>query len=140
MVFWCGGIKASPLSMNINKSLSLNCRFGVPVDDHLKVENTENVFAAIGDCGYSKLPPTAQVAYQEVEYLANNFNKRFADMQPFTFSNKGQICYVGAGKSVYENSSFHLKGAIVGFLNKAIYAHNAINFEQQMQFITDLFL
>ena len=52
-----------------------------------KVNKTENVFA-IGDCGYNGFPPTAQVAYQEGEYLAKNFNNNFINVKDFNFYNK----------------------------------------------------
>ena len=43
-----------------------------------------NVFA-IGDCANSGFPPTAQVAYQQGEYLANRFNNNFNNNEFFSF-------------------------------------------------------
>jgi NADH:ubiquinone reductase (non-electrogenic) len=138
LAFWCGGIKPSILTTNINNQLMLKCRFGIPVSNYLKVNNTKNVYA-IGDCGYSNNPPTAQVAYQEGRYLANNFNNDFQNMKPFNFQNKGQICYIGEGKSVYQNNYFSGKGKIIGYLNNFIHVYNAINFDQMVTFTKNIF-
>ena len=51
-----------------------NARRGLLVDQHLKVDGTDNIYA-LGDCTFTKYPPTAQVAFQEGEYLANYFDK-----------------------------------------------------------------
>jgi NADH dehydrogenase FAD-containing subunit len=138
MVFWCGGIRPNLLSKKINNSLLLDCRFGIPVDGKLKVKKTENVFA-IGDCGYNKLPPTAQVAYQEGKYLANNFNNNFNKVKDFNFNNKGQICYIGNGESVYQNQNFYFKGKLMGYFNNIIHIYNGIDFKQKIDFFKDIF-
>ena len=136
LAFWCGGVKISELSRNINKKLNLECKFGIPVNDYLKVNNTHNVYA-IGDCSYNKNPPIAQVAYQEGKYLAYNFNKDLKDVKPFAFVNKGQICYIGNGESVYQNNYFTCKGKLVGYFNNIVHIYNAINFDQMISFIKD---
>ena len=137
LVFWCGGIKPSKLSLNINKKLFLNCKFGIPVNKYLLVNNTKNVYA-IGDCGYNKNPQTAQVAYQEGEYLAKNFNKDILNQKPFTFSNKGQISYVGDGKSVYQNNYFYGHGKIYTLIGNFINIYNAISFDQSLLFLKNM--
>jgi NADH dehydrogenase FAD-containing subunit len=68
-----------------------------------------------------RILPTAQVAYQQGKYLANQFNHKLTNTNiktnintkiksnEFVFENKGQFCYIGKNKSV-----FH-------FLNPLIY-------------------
>jgi len=140
MVIWCGGIKSSILSNKVNSTLDLNCRYGIPVDNNMKVINTENIFA-IGDCAYNKNPPTAQVAYKEGKYLAeyiNNISKinntsniNKTSNNGFVFNTKGQFCYIGNGNSVYEyNNDIYFSGVICGYINKLVHLYNAINFEQ----------
>jgi NADH:ubiquinone reductase (non-electrogenic) len=107
LAIWCGGIKKNQLTNNINNQLNNNCKFGIPVTPFLNVINnltnknylnyTDNVYA-LGDCAYSKNPPTAQIAYQQGKYLADNFNKDFKNLKPFKPKNKGQICYIGDKK------------------------------------------
>lgn len=138
LAFWCGGIKISELSSNINNKLNLECKFGIPVNEYLKVKNTNNVYA-IGDCSFNKNPPIAQVAYQEGKYLAYNFNKDLKDIKPFVFENKGQICYIGNEESVFQNKYFSAKGKLVGFFNNFIHFYNSINYDQMISFIRDKF-
>ena len=134
MAIWCGGVKISPLSIYINKTLGLENRFGIPVNKNLKVENTKNIFA-IGDCAYSGNPPTAQVASQQGKYLANYFNNDFKDVRPFNFHSKGQICYIGGGNSVYQNNNIIFKGRLTGYFNSFVHIYNSINFSQAFDFI-----
>lgn len=133
LAIWCGGIKISPLSLKINNILNLDCKFGIPVNKYLEVENTKNVFA-IGDCAYSGFPPTAQVAYQQGKYLSNNFNHNFINKEKFNFINRGQICYIGKGNSIYQNKNFVFKGRLTGYLNNFIHVYNSINFNQAYNF------
>lgn len=138
LAIWCGGIKANSLSLKINEQLKQDSKIGIPVNEYLEVINTKNVFA-IGDCGYNKLPPSAQVAYQEGKYLANNFNNNFKNKSNFIFNNKGQICYIGKGKSVYNYKKTYFHGNLTGYLNNYIHLYNAINFEQRYTFLKDIF-
>ena len=131
---WCGGIKISPFSIHINNLLKLENKYGIPVNENLKVKNTNNVYA-LGDCAYSGNPPIAQVAYQQGEYLANSFNNKFEDVKPFKFKNKGQFGYIGNGNSVYQNGNLIFKGKLTGYLNNFVHIYNSINLNQAYNFI-----
>ena len=158
MAIWCGGLKPNILTNKINTSLHNECRFGIPVSPTLnliyskpkptyfsflynfifekkKDPDLSKVFA-IGDCAYSKNPPTAQVASQQGKYLAYRFNKNFKNNIPFRLESKGQICYIGDKKSVYQISKFTSNGNITYYLNKIIHIYNAINFDQSKTFIS----
>ena len=152
MVIWCGGIKPNTLTNKINKSLYNECRFGIPVSPTLNLIYNEPIptyftflynivfgkqkkpdlsyVYAIGDCAYSKNPPTAQVASQQGKYLASRFNKDLDSNIPFKLESKGQICYVGDKKSVYQLKKFTSNGNLTYYLNKIIHVYNAINFDQ----------
>ena len=138
MAIWCGGIKSNKLTNNINKNLNNNCKFGIPISNTLNVIspklNFSNIFA-IGDCSYSKLPPTAQVAYQQGQYLANNFNKDFKNINNFKYQDKGKICYIGNSKSVFHINYFHYGGNLTYYLNKFIHIYNAVNLNQKSSFM-----
>ena len=43
---------------------------------------------------------------------------------------KGQICYIGKGKSVYNYKKIYFHGNLTGYLNNYIHLYNAINLEQ----------
>jgi len=122
MVIWCAGIKISPLSEKINKTLQLDCNKGIPVNKYLQIKNKPGVFA-IGDCAYSGSPPTAQVAYQQGTYLAKQFNNNFDNKSKFEFNNKGQICYIGNRKSVFQNNYFKTGGTLTYYLNTFFHAY-----------------
>lgn len=123
MAIWCGGIKMSELSKQVNQSLQLENNRGIPVDKYLHIQGQNNLFA-IGDCAYSGNPPTAQVAYQQGVYLANQFNDRFEKKQDFVFQDKGQIGYIGNGKSVYQNKYFKGGGNITYYFNNLVHLYN----------------
>lgn len=129
MVLWCGGIKMSQFSIDIQKKLNLSSTKGIPVDSFLKVKDQTNIWA-IGDCAYSGFPPTAQVAYQQGKYLAKQFNNKFKTNNSFEYIHKGQICYIGDKKSVYQYSLFTSGGNITYYLNNFIHLYNAINIKQ----------
>jgi len=122
MIIWCAGIKISPLSEKINKILKLDCNKGIPVNNYLQIKNTSNAFA-MGDCAFSGNPPTAQVAYQQGQYLAKRFNTHFTKKQEFVFDNKGQIGYIGKNQAVFQNNYFKTGGNITHYLNMGFRAY-----------------
>lgn len=122
LAIWCGGVKMNKLSKIINEKLQLKENKGILVDKYLKIKNTNNAFA-IGDCASIGYPPTAQVAYQQGKFLANNFNNNF-NSKPFVFDNKGQVGYIGNYQSVFQNNYFSGSGRIIGVVNTAIHLYN----------------
>ena len=136
MAFWCGGIKKNKLTETILKDLNIENKFGIPVDNKLKIksDNINNVYA-IGDCSYSGNPPTAQVSYQQGKYLAKQFNYDLNLNDNFKYKPKGQICYIGNGNSVYDYKNIiYFKGKLTGYLNNFIHIYNCINNKQRYNF------
>ena len=123
MAIWCGGIKMSDLSQKVNKLLQLENNRGIPVNEYLQIQGQGNLFA-IGDCAFSSNPPTAQVAYQQGVYLAKHFNNDFKKNQKFVFQDKGQIGYIGNGKSVYQNKYYKGGGNIIYYFNNLVHLYN----------------
>ena len=123
MAVWCGGIKMSALSQYVNKTLGLQNNRGIPVDPYLFVENQNDLFA-IGDCGFSGHPPTAQVAYQEGIYLAKQFNQKLPRTTKFSFQDKGQIGYIGNGQSIYQNTFYKGGGKVMHVFNNIVHLYN----------------
>ena len=111
---WCGGIKANALTTKVLDLLDFKGYKGIPVNEYLKVEKRDNIYA-LGDCAESKHPPTAQVAAQQGRYLANYFNNGFSG-SPFQYKNKGVIGYIGGGEGVYQKGDFVVRGKVVGLL------------------------
>ena len=123
MVIWCGGIKMSIFSKKVNELLHLNNPRGIPVNKYLNVEGQENLFA-IGDCAFSGQPPTAQVAYQQGMYLAKRLNGQLHQTEEFNVQDKGQICYIGNGQSVYQNNYYKGGGRLMGYFNNFVHLYN----------------
>jgi len=123
MAIWCGGIKMSLFSKKVNELLHLNNQRGIPVNKYLNIEGHENLFA-IGDCAFSGHPPTAQVAYQQGIYLAKRFNGQLHKKKEFNVQDKGQICYIGNGQSVYQNNYYKGGGRLMGYFNNFVHLYN----------------
>ena len=137
IVIWCGGIKKSHLTETILSLLNIQHNKGIPTDGRMKVTNTKNVYA-LGDCAYSGLPPTAQVASQQGEYLARTFNQvELGNTKSFIFQYlyKGQIGYVGKKQSIYQNGGFKISGNLTYYMNQYIHFYNAINWKQRWEMI-----
>lgn len=111
LAIWCGGIKIHPLSEIINNKISEINRFGIPVNKKLMIPTTNNAFAC-GDCAFTGNPPTAQVAYQQGCYLGQQFNNKWKNQKEFTFNNRGQVCYIGDRKGIYQNDDIIYKDKI----------------------------
>ena len=127
MALWCGGIKNNPLTLSLlDKYFDKNKRYtGIPVNNFLALDkmNINNAYA-IGDCNSTKFPKTAQVAYQQGEYLAKRFNNEFKDDNVFKFKDKGQFSYIGNYQSVHNGPYFkgggyicHVANTFVGIFN-----------------------
>ena len=139
MSIWCGGCKNSILTDQILDNLNLDCKKGLPVDSHLLVKNTSNVWG-IGDCAYNEWPSTAQVAYKQGGYLANIFNtghyKSLESAPKFSFDDNGQIGYIGKGKSIYQSNYIKGGGKIVYYLNVFVHAYNSITWPMKRSILS----
>lgn len=129
MGIWCGGVKNNILTSKIlSKYFDKNKRyFGLPVDDYMMINYINNINMnayCIGDASMTSYPKTAQVAYQQGEYLAKRFNNDFKDDNEFKFNDRGQFSYIGMNKSVYNGPYFKSGGYIVNILNKIVSAYN----------------
>lgn len=136
LAIWCGGIKKSILTDNILSALKITNNRGIPVDGTLRVENLKDIWA-IGDCAFTGLPPTAQVAYQQGTYLADQFNNKFKYSEKFKFQNKGQIGYIGKKQSVCQLPYFQSGGNLTYYLNKIIHVYNGVTWKQKYYIFKD---
>lgn len=134
LAIWCGGIKKAPLTEKILNSLKIENSKGIPIDSFMKVKTTTNLFA-MGDCAYSGFPPTAQVAYQQGVFTGKYFNSDFKKNDLFEYKSKGQIAYIGLGKSVCQLPYLQSGGNLVYYLNSLIHVYNGINFKQRYALI-----
>ena len=128
LALWCGGVKNNTLTTNIlNKYFQNNKKnMGLPVNNYLQIKNKINNTFAIGDCNFTNFPKTAQVAYQQGNYLAARFNNDFKINNPFKFNDMGQFSYIGKYQSVYNGPYFHGGGYIFKLANNCVSMYNLL--------------
>lgn len=76
MLIWATGNAPRDITRNLTSKIDeqKNARRGLLVDERLLVDGTDNIFA-LGDCTFTKYAPTAQVAFQEGNFLGSHFKK-----------------------------------------------------------------
>lgn len=130
MLIWATGNAPRPITHNLTAKIDeqRNARRGLLVDERLLVDGTDNIYA-LGDCTFTKYAPTAQVAFQEGNFLAKHFEKiheleaiNFQIQNPsstdnierlkkklgklqeklpvFEYVNQGALAYIGSEKAV----------------------------------------
>ena len=76
MLIWATGNAPREITRKLTTQIEeqKNARRGLLVDDRLLLDGSSNIFA-LGDCTFTKYAPTAQVAFQEGNFLATHFSK-----------------------------------------------------------------
>lgn len=141
-LIWATGNKARPIVTDLFKKIpeQNSCTRALSVNQFLQVKGSNNIFA-VGDNAFAGLPPTAQVAHQEAEYLAKSFDKmaqlpgfhqKLAEkkdkidllfeengFKPFNYIHYGALAYLGAEKAIanitYGKRSFYTGGGLITF-------------------------
>ncbi|KAH3675489.1 hypothetical protein WICPIJ_009348, partial [Wickerhamomyces pijperi] len=69
---WAGGNAQRQLTRSLADKITeqKTARRGLLVDENLKLDGASNIYA-LGDCTFTTNAPTAQVAHQQGEYLAD---------------------------------------------------------------------
>lgn len=122
-LIWATGNKCRPVITDLFKKIPAQnaSTRALNVNPFLQVKGSNNIFA-IGDNAFVGLPPTAQVAHQEAEYLAKTFDKMaqvenfhselaqrkekvdllFEEkhFKPFKYVHLGALAYLGAEKAI----------------------------------------
>jgi NADH:ubiquinone reductase (H+-translocating) len=100
-VVWTAGVAPSPRLRDLN--LPLDERGRVPVDDHLRVEGMNGVWA-IGDCAAAPdprggtCPPTAQHAVRQGPVAARNIAAELGIGSPEAFQYRSEASFVNLGR------------------------------------------
>ena len=114
---WAAGIRAPQLLSNLG--LATNRGGQLEVDERLRVKGSEHIYA-LGDCAAcvdrngKPVPPRAQAAHQQADYLRNAFLLQAAakpeQRQGYAYTDYGSLVSVGSTTSVGS-----LMGALRGF-------------------------
>ncbi|HTR76119.1 MAG TPA: NAD(P)/FAD-dependent oxidoreductase [Solirubrobacterales bacterium] len=100
-VVWTAGVAPAPILKDLN--LPLDERGRVPVDDHLRVEGIDSVWA-IGDCAAAPdprgglCPPTAQHAVRQGPVAARNIAAELGIGSPAAFEYRSEASFVNLGR------------------------------------------
>lgn len=126
VMVWTGGVKAPDL---ISKSgLPAGPGGRIAVDEYLRVQGRPEIYVA-GDCalvileeGARPLPPTAQIAIEEGETVAQNVANEVTGSKPerFEFKSKGYVISVGGRSGVADVSGLTIAGRPAMVLKNAI--------------------
>jgi len=139
MLLWAGGNALKPLAADLVKKIGpekgQDSRRGIVVDGHLHVKGAKNIWA-LGDCTWTALPATAQVAQQEGKYLGKLFNdlsqdisqqqisisnqqqmsdplsQKLATYEEFVYKHFGSFAYVGDHRAIAELSQIRRENKI----------------------------
>ncbi|RKP36837.1 pyridine nucleotide-disulfide oxidoreductase-domain-containing protein [Dimargaris cristalligena] len=133
-------------------------RRGLLVDDHLRVQGTNGMWA-LGDATFTKYAPLAQVASQQGTYLAKLLNRlgKLEDttttaatttpdeliekLRPFRYSYQGSLAYIGADRAIADIPIFGQTVASSGVATylfwKSAYVNLLFNTRNQSMVTTD---
>lgn len=155
---WAAGIIGNKLEGLNDQVVGKGNR--IEVDRYNKVTDYANIYA-IGDVASMKYdaypnghPQVAQVAIQQGDLLAKNFNLMAANkpLQPFTYKDLGSMATIGRNKAVADLGKIKFQGffawmvwmfvhlmSIVGIKNRVLifinWAWNYITFDQSLRLI-----
>ncbi|CAR24070.1 NADH-ubiquinone reductase (H(+)-translocating) NDI1 [Lachancea thermotolerans CBS 6340] len=164
-LIWATGNKALSIVTDLFKKIPAqnDSKRGLAVNQNLLVKGSNNIFA-VGDNAFSGLPPTAQVAHQQAEYLAKvlskmakspNFHAELAQrkekvdlffeqkgIKPFNYTHYGALAYLGAEKAIanitYGKRSFYTGGGVLTFyVWRVTYAMMILSARSRFKVIAD---
>jgi NADH:ubiquinone reductase (H+-translocating) len=152
-VVWTAGVAPAPVLKDL--SLPLDERGRVPVDDHLRVEGLDSVWA-IGDCAAAPdprgglCPPTAQHAVRQGPVAARNIAAELGigSAAPFTYKSEASFVNLGRYKAVGRVGDRKFRGFPAWFMARSYHmsqipgyarkAHAIVDWTASMPFRRDL--
>ena len=141
-VVWTAGVAPAPILKQLN--LPLDERGRVPVDDHLRVEGLDSVWA-IGDCAAAPdprggtCPPTAQHAVRQGPVVARNIAAQLGigDAEPFTYRSEASFVNLGRYKAVGRIGDRKFRGFPAWFLARSYHMSQIPGYARKAHAILD---
>jgi NADH:ubiquinone reductase (non-electrogenic) len=139
LVLWAGG--NAPVPFLDTLGLPLTRRGRIPVDNFLRVQGLENVYA-IGDCaaaGDPALPATAQVAQQQGNYLAKALRREAAGkpVGPFRFQSSGMLAYIGGRQALADLPHVKWSGRAAWLFWRSVYLTKLVSPANKVKVLFD---
>jgi NADH dehydrogenase len=134
LIVWAAGIRA-PAVLRAIDGLETDRIDRLLVGDDLRTTRDSNIFA-LGDCAAapwpdarSTLPPRAQVAHQQAQYLARILpaNARGDAVKPFRYRDHGSLISLGHAGAVgslmgfVRGKDFRIQGLVASFMYWSLY-------------------
>jgi NADH dehydrogenase len=136
---WTAGVRANPLLAQLE--LPLDERGRVVVDETLRVEGTEDVWAlgdgaAVKNCKTPGAvdPPTCQHALRQARRLAKNLT---GDRKPYGYRMLGQVATLGRFKGIAELPGIHLWGFPGWFVTRTYHLYQLPLFSRKLRVVVD---
>jgi NADH dehydrogenase len=138
-VVWTAGVKANPMLASFG--LPLDERGRVKVDDHLRVEGLEHVWA-LGDCAAVPNlatpgdvdPPTSQHALRQARRLAKNLA---GEQRPYRYRMLGQVATLGRYKGIADVLGLRFTGFLGWFITRSYHLYQLPLFSRKLRVVTD---
>ncbi len=136
---WTAGVRANPLLAQLG--LPLDDRHRVRVDETLRVEGLENVWA-LGDCagvpnaatpGQAD-PPTSQHALRQARRLAKNLT---GEPKPYRYRSLGQVATLGRYKGIAAVLGLRMTGFLGWFVTRTYHLYQLPLFSRKLRVVTD---
>ena len=136
---WTAGVRANPILAELG--LPLDERHRVRVDEFLRVEGHENIWA-LGDCaGVPNAatpgqpdPPTSQHALRQARRLAKNLT---GDPQPYRYRSLGQVATLGRYKGIASVLGLRLTGFLGWFVTRTYHLYQLPLVSRKLRVVTD---
>ncbi|MBS1843528.1 MAG: NAD(P)/FAD-dependent oxidoreductase [Actinobacteria bacterium] len=141
-VVWTAGVAPAPILKQLN--VPLDERGRVPVDDHLRVQGLDSVWA-IGDCAAAPdprggtCPPTAQHAVRQGPVAARNIAAELGigTAEPFTYRSEASFVNLGRYKAVGRIGDRKLRGFPAWFLARTYHMSQIPGYSRKAHAILD---
>ena len=136
---WTAGVRPSPAVAELG--LPLDDRGRIPVDELLRVEGLEHVWA-LGDCAAVPNlatpgqvdPPTQQHALRQARRVAKNIA---GDPKPYRYKMLGQVATLGRYKGIADVLGLRFRGFIGWFITRTYHLYQLPLFSRKLRVVTD---
>jgi demethylphylloquinone reductase len=138
IVMWTVGNQVSPAIGHFG--LALNPEGKITVTETLQVTEHPEIFAlgdaaAIVDADGQFIPTTAQVAFQESDFVAWNIWSSLTDrpLLPFRYTNIGEMMTLGDDNAVLSGMGIQLDGPLAYLARRLVYLYRLPTLEHQLK-------
>ncbi|WP_309731183.1 NAD(P)/FAD-dependent oxidoreductase [Chamaesiphon sp. OTE_75_metabat_556] len=138
VVMWTVGNQVSPAIDGFG--LPLDAQGKIIVTELLQVKDNPDIFAlgdaaAIVDADVAVMPTTAQVAFQQSDFVAWNIWSSLTDrpLLPFRYTNLGEMMVLGDDNAVLSGLGIQLDGPLAYLTRRLVYLYRLPTLEHQLK-------